>query len=123
MTEKKAKYYCLTLIGTHKEEWKFEDVCQIGLRAHAVRITKATPTTVQPISFPGVDIFEFEYKCDCKGWWHSLVCAHVLAAMHLRHDINLLHINAQINKPAIPGRPSNHQPVTYKAQQPSDARE
>jgi len=123
MTEKKAKYYCLTLIGTHKEEWKFEDVCEIGLRAHAVRITKATPTTVQPISFPGVDSFECEYKCDCKGWWHSLVCAHVLAAMHLRHDINLLNINAQINKPAIPGRPSNYQPVTYKAQQPSDARE
>jgi hypothetical protein len=43
--------------------------------------------------------------------------------MHLRHDINLLNINAQINKPAIPGRPSNYQPVTYKAQQPSDARE
>jgi len=123
MTDKKAKHFCLTLLGVRKQEWNFESLCEIGLRAHAVRITEAKANTIQPIVFPGINSFMYEYKCDCKGWWHSLVCSHVLAAMHLRKDINLKAINAQINRPAIPGRPLLYQPVTYKAHQPANSRE
>ena len=43
--------------------------------------------------------------------------------MHLRKDINLKAINAQINRPAIPGRLLLYQPGTYKAQQPANSRE
>ena len=43
MTDKKAKHFCLILLGVRKQEWNFESFCEIGLRAHAVRITKANP--------------------------------------------------------------------------------
>ena len=93
------------------------------LTAHAVRVEDATPESIHPISFPGLPTPKHNYRCDCKGWWHSLVCAHVLAAMHLNNDINLNTVNAKVNKPAIPGRPASYQPVGYKALQPSNDRE
>ena len=117
MIDRKARVYSLTLQGISKTSWTFADVCQACLTAHAVQVQEATPDTLQPISFPGVPPLKFHYRCDCKGWWHSLVCAHVLAAMHLQGDINLNVVNAKINKPAIPGRPALYQPVGYKAQQ------
>lgn len=123
MTKHKAKHYCLSLQGISKANWTFEEACQMTLTAHAVRVEDATPDTIHPISFPGLATPKHKYRCDCKGWWHSLVCAHVLAAMHLNNDINLNTVNAKVNKPAIPGRPASYQPVGYKAQQPSNDRE
>jgi hypothetical protein len=42
---------------------------------------------VQPITAPGVG--QQPYKCDCKGYWHSLVCAHVLAVRNLLGEMSL----------------------------------
>ena len=123
MTSQKAKHYCLTLQGVSKANWKFEEACQTSLTAHAVRVEDATKETIHPISFPGLPTPKHSYRCDCKGWWHSLVCAHVLAAMHLNSDINLNSLNAKVNKPAIPGRPASYKPVGYKALQSSNDRE
>ena len=54
----------------------------------------------------------------------AFTCLFTCFSRHaLRKDINLKAINAQINRPAIPGRPLLYQPVTYKAQQPANSRE
>ena len=119
MTARKARIYSLSVQGISKTSWTFEEACQTSLTAHAVQVQEATHDTIQPIAFPGLPPLKYHYRCDCKGWWHSLVCAHVLAAMHLENDINLNVVNAKINKPALPGRPASYQPVGYKAQQPT----
>ena len=79
------------------------------LRSHAVRITAAKTTSRHPLlveHFLSPGGFRNDYVCDCKGYWHVLICSHVLAAMHLNKDVDLHLMTRLIERPCSVGRPS-----------------
>jgi hypothetical protein len=110
MTLERAKMFCLSLEGIVQPTWKFKDAIDVCLKSHAVRITASTANSRQPLEKDhaiAVGGFQNDYVCDCKGYWHVLICSHVVAAMHLMEDIDLHKMTRQIDYSCQPGRKSN----------------
>ena len=111
LTVERAKMYCLSLEGIFQPTWGFEDAINVCLKAHAVRMTASTATSRHPIEIQHAKDpvlgFRNDYVCDCKGYWHALICAHIVAAMHLNNDIDLHVMTRQIDYSCQKGRPSN----------------
>ena len=111
MTLERAKMFCLSLEGILQPTWVFKEAIEVCLKSHAVRITASTASSRHPIEIehakaPGG--FRNDYVCDCKGYWHVLICSHVVvAAMHLNNDIDLHKMTSQIDSSCHPGRPKN----------------
>ena len=125
MTLERAKVFCLSIEGIFNPTLNFHQAIECCLKSHAVRITAATTTSRHPllaehsVSPAG---FMNDYVCDCKGYWHKLICSHVLAAMHLNKDIDLHVMTRLIERPCTVGRPGkSRKPIgaaTHVADEP-----
>jgi hypothetical protein len=60
-----------------------------------------------------------KYVCDCKAYWSSRECAHVLAAKHLDDALDIKALMARIDRGRLPGRPRNYVPLGYAAHKPA----
>ena len=118
MTVQRAKTFCLSLEGIFLPQWGFKDAIEVCLKSHAVRIKPASPTSRHPVALEHAvkeGPFKFDYACDCQGFWHALICSHVLAACHLTNEIDLIAMTAVIDRPCKAGRPTKYSAVTYAA--------
>jgi hypothetical protein len=125
MTLERAKVFCLSIEGIFNPTWNFHQAIECCLKSHAVRITAATTTSRHPllaehsVSPAG---FMKDYVCDCKGYWHKLICSHVLAAKHLNKDIYQDVMTRLIERPCTVGRPGqSRKPIgaaTHVADEP-----
>ena len=118
----RAKVFCLTLVGIFQPKWGFIEAVEICMKAHAVRYTPASIASRHPIAKEYAknkqEGYQYEYTCDCQAWWHSLICAHVVAAMHLNDDIDLHSMTTEIDRPCKVGRPKKYVPVGFAAHKP-----
>ena len=123
MNLQRAKTFCLSLEGIFQPKWTFMDAIDVCLKSHAVRVKPADAKSRHPIAVEHAlreQQFKFEYECDCQGFWHSLICSHVLAAYHLNEEINLNALTAVIDRPCTVGRPRKLAAVTYAAHKPPE---
>ena len=121
VTMNRAKIFCLSLEGIFQPSWGFNEAVDICMKAHAVRYRSASTTSRHPVLVEYAQhqgVYQYEYTCDCQAWWHSLICAHVVAAMHLNKDIDLHSMTAVIDRPCKVGRPKHYVPVGFAAHLP-----
>lgn len=96
MNKSRAQSYCLSLQGFLQATWSFDIAMENTHNCHAVKVlpginfssiivhptnaANSLPTTTSP------EPITHSFTCDCKSWWTTLACSHVLAAMHLMGD-------------------------------------
>jgi len=102
----KIKHFLSSRLGIFKPKIDFKEAVETALTMYCVAI-KGTGT-------------EKDYACDCKNFYHYTECSHVVAAMTLEKDFDLVNELSLLTSGKQRGRPRNYIPVGFAAHKPNE---